>query len=120
MFTKKRNALFPEIEPFHSCHLSSKDGHDIYVEQSGNPNGQPILFLHGGPGGGTGSKQRRFFDPKHCLIILFDQRGCGQSKPLGETANNTTAHLLDDIEAIRHHFNIEKWILLGVNNGAEA
>lgn len=118
MFTKKRNALFPEIEPFHSCHLSSKDGHDIYVEQSGNPNGQPILFLHGGPGGGTGSKQRRFFDPKHYLIILFDQRGCGQSKPLGETTNNTTAHLLDDIEAIRHHFNIEKWILFGGSWGS--
>lgn len=118
MFSKSPTDLFPEIEPFHSCHLSSKDGHEIYVEQSGNPNGQPILFLHGGPGGGTGAKQRRFFDPKHYLIILFDQRGCGQSKPLGEIKDNTTAHLLHDIEAIRKHFKIDSWILFGGSWGS--
>lgn len=118
MFKKKRENLFPEIEPFNSFHISSNDGHDIFVEESGNPNGQPILFLHGGPGGGTGSKQRRFFDPKYYRIILFDQRGCGQSKPLGEIKNNTTSHLISDIEAIRQHFNIDQWFLFGGSWGS--
>jgi proline iminopeptidase len=113
-----QKTLFDEIEPFNTGHLSSKDGHDVYFEESGNPSGQPIIFLHGGPGGGTGPKQRRFFDPKHYRIILFDQRGCGQSKPLGETQNNTTQHLIDDIETIRIHLKIDQWILFGGSWGS--
>ncbi len=113
-----QKTLFDEIEPFNVGHLSSKDGHDVYFEESGNPSGQPIIFLHGGPGGGTGPKQRRFFDPKHYRIILFDQRGCGQSKPLGETQNNTTQHLIDDIETIRIHLKIDQWILFGGSWGS--
>jgi len=110
--------LFPEIEPFHSEWLAGDGGHTIYVEQSGNPEGRPIIFLHGGPGGGTGARQRRFFDPAHYRIILFDQRGCGKSKPLGETTNNTTAHLIADMEAIRNHLNIKEWILFGGSWGS--
>ncbi len=104
--------LYPEIEPYKKSFIKGDDIHTIYVEESGNPNGQPILFLHGGPGGGTGPKQRRFFDPNHYRIILFDQRGCGKSQPLGETSNNTTKHLVSDIDLIRKELNIKQWILL--------
>lgn len=110
--------LFPEIQPFNQFHLACGDLHEIYVEESGNPNGQPILFLHGGPGGGCGEKQRRFFDPKHYRIILFDQRGCGKSKPLGEVKENTTADLVNDIETIRKHLNIKRWIVFGGSWGS--
>ena len=110
--------LFPEIEPFNHTWINTNDGHEIYVEQSGNPKGDPIIFLHGGPGGGTGPKQRRFFDPNHYHIILFDQRGCGKSKPLGETANNTTNHLIDDMESIRKILKIDEWILFGGSWGS--
>ena len=79
--------LFPEIEPYQVHGLTVDSGHTIYVEESGNPKGKPIIFLHGGPGGGTGPKQRRFFDPKHYRIVLFDQRGCGKSTPNGEIVN---------------------------------
>jgi proline iminopeptidase len=111
-------SFFPEIEPYNQFWLNGGDGHKIYVEQSGNPEGEPIIFLHGGPGGGTGPKQRRFFDPNYYRIILFDQRGCGKSKPLGETKNNTTAHLINDIENIRKELNIDKWILFGGSWGS--
>ena len=110
--------LFPEIEPNKEYMLTCGDIHNIYVEESGNPDGQPILFLHGGPGGGCGAKQRRFFDPKYYRIILFDQRGCGKSTPLGETKENTTEDLISDIETIRKHLNIEKWILFGGSWGS--
>ena len=113
-----QKTLFDEIEPFNTGHLSSKDGHDVYFEESGNPSGQPIIFLHGGPGGGTGPKQRRFFDPNHYRIILFDQRGCGQSSPAGEIVNNTTNDLINDIETIRKHLNIDKWFLFGGSWGS--
>ena len=111
-------SLFPEIEPNKEYMLTCGDIHNIYVEESGNPDGQPILFLHGGPGGGCGAKQRRFFDPKYYRIILFDQRGCGKSTPLGETKENTTEDLINDIETIRKHLNIEKWILFGGSWGS--
>ena len=111
-------SLFPEIEPNKEYMLTCGDIHNIYVEESGNPDGQPILFLHGGPGGGCGAKQRRFFDPKYYRIILFDQRGCGKSTPLGETKENTTEDLISDIETIRKHLNIEKWILFGGSWGS--
>ena len=111
-------SLFPEIEPNKEYMLTCGNIHNIYVEESGNPDGQPILFLHGGPGGGCGAKQRRFFDPKYYRIILFDQRGCGKSTPLGETKENTTKDLISDIETIRKHLNIEKWILFGGSWGS--
>ena len=111
-------SLFPEIEPNKEYMLTCGNIHNIYVEESGNPDGQPILFLHGGPGGGCGAKQRRFFDPKYYRIILFDQRGCGKSTPLGETKENTTEDLISDIETIRKHLNIEKWVLFGGSWGS--
>ena len=110
--------LYPEIEPFQIHHIQVDSGHTIYVEESGNASGQPIIFLHGGPGGGTGPKQRRFFDPDHYRIILFDQRGCGQSSPAGEIVNNTTNDLINDIETIRKHLNIDKWFLFGGSWGS--
>ena len=106
--------LYPEINPYKESFIKGDDTHEIFVEESGNPEGQPILFLHGGPGGGTGAKQRRFFDPSYYRIILFDQRGCGKSKPLGETLKNTTDNLVNDIELIRKELNINKSIKLGV------
>jgi len=118
MSEEKIYGLFPEIEPNKEYQLSCSNLHNIYVEESGNPKGQPIIFLHGGPGGGCGAKQRRFFDPKHYRIILFDQRGCGKSTPLGETKENTTEDLVRDMETIRKHLNIEKWILFGGSWGS--
>jgi len=118
MSEEKIYSLFPEIEPNKEYQLPCGNLHNIYVEESGNPNGQPVIFLHGGPGGGCGAKQRRFFDPKHYRIILFDQRGCGKSIPLGETKENTTDDLVSDIETIRKHLNIEKWILFGGSWGS--
>ena len=111
-------SFFPEIEPNKDYMLTCGDLHNIYVEESGNPNGQPVIFLHGGPGGGCGAKQRRFFDPKHYRIILFDQRGCGKSTPLGETKENTTEDLINDMEIIRKHLNIKKWIIFGGSWGS--
>ena len=111
-------SFFPEIEPNKDYMLTCGNLHNIYVEESGNPNGQPVIFLHGGPGGGCGAKQRRFFDPKHYRISLFDQRGCGKSTPLGETKENTTEDLINDMEIIRKHLNIKKWIIFGGSWGS--
>ena len=116
-YTNNRE-LYPEIHPYKESLIIGDDTHEIFIEESGNPDGQPILFLHGGPGGGTGSKQRRFFDPSHYRIILFDQRGCGKSKPLGETKKNTTDNLVNDIELIRKELNIKAWILFGGSWGS--
>ena len=118
MPTDSLYTLYPEISPYHATWIERPHGHKIYVELSGNPHGKPIIFLHGGPGGGTNPKQRQFFDPKHYQIILFDQRGCGQSKPLGETNGNTTQDLLSDMEAIRKHFDIKRWIIFGGSWGS--
>ena len=118
MLTDSLYTLYPEISPYHATWIERSHGHKIYVELSGNPHGKPIIFLHGGPGGGTNPKQRQFFDPKHYQIILFDQRGCGQSKPLGETNGNTTQNLLSDMEAIRKHFDIKCWIIFGGSWGS--
>jgi len=118
MPTDSLYTLYPEISPYHATWIERPHGHKIYVELSGNPHGKPIIFLHGGPGGGTNPKQRQFFDPKHYQIILFDQRGCGQSKPLGETNGNTTQNLLSDMEAIRKHFDIKCWIIFGGSWGS--
>ncbi|AFJ01620.1 Proline iminopeptidase [Methylophaga frappieri] len=115
--------LYPEIEPFHSEWLSREqldenNQHEIYVEQCGNPDGIPVLFLHGGPGSGCRPGHRRFFDPARYHIILFDQRGCGRSKPNGELRHNDLPHLIQDIEAIRDHLKISKWMLFGGSWGA--
>ncbi|QZP17470.1 prolyl aminopeptidase [Methylophilales bacterium] len=118
MSNTNNRALYPEIHPYKESFIKGDDTHEIFIEESGNPDGQPILFLHGGPGGGTGSKQRRFFDPSYYRIILFDQRGCGKSKPLGETKKNTTDSLVNDIELIRKELNIKSWILFGGSWGS--
>lgn len=94
------------------------DGHQIYVEQCGNPEGRPVLVLHGGPGGGCSPFMRRFFDPAYYRVVLFDQRGCGRSRPTASVEANTTAHLIGDIEAIRHILGIEGWVLFGGSWGA--
>ena len=112
------SALYPAIEPYHLGRLAVDARHDLYFEQSGNPNGKPVVFLHGGPGGGTDPKHRRFFDPNHYRIILFDQRGCGQSEPFASLEDNTTWHLVDDIEALRVHLGIEKWQVFGGSWGS--
>ena len=98
-FFKKEKKLYPSIEPF-DWGFIKKGIHEIYYEQCGNPKGKPAVFLHGGPGGGAGKLSRRFFNPKKYRIILFDQRGCGKSKPHTCLEDNTTWHLIEDIESI--------------------
>lgn len=110
--------LYPEIEPYHHEMLEVDEIHSIYVEQCGNPEGKPVIFLHGGPGGGCNSDYRRYFDPKKWRIILFDQRGCGRSLPFACLENNTTWDLVADIEKIREHLGIEKWSLFGGSWGS--
>lgn len=111
-------SLYPPIEPYHSGFIDVGDGHQMYYELSGNPKGQPVLFVHGGPGGGCSPEHRRFFDPHAYQIILFDQRGAGRSRPHAELTNNTTAHLIADIEQLRNHLKIDRWLLFGGSWGA--
>ena len=113
-----RGDLFPEIGPFETGYLPLSDGHVMYWEQTGNPRGQPVLFLHGGPGAGAGSVHRRFFDPGFWRTVIFDQRGAGRSRPLGGLEANTTAHLVDDIEALRWHLGLDRWLLFGGSWGS--
>ncbi|PPD56361.1 MAG: prolyl aminopeptidase [Methylotenera sp.] len=110
--------LYPELEPFNKNWLTVDNTHQIYVEECGNPSGIPVIFLHGGPGSGCNPTQRRFFDPSHYRIVLFDQRGCGRSKPQGEVIANTTDDLINDIEAIRLYLNINKWHVFGGSWGS--
>ncbi|MDH2326854.1 prolyl aminopeptidase [Cereibacter sp. SYSU M97828] len=110
--------LYPPIEPFDQRMIDMGDGHRIYVEQAGNPEGRPVLVLHGGPGGGCSPAMRRYFDPAHYRVILFDQRGCGRSRPYASVEDNTTWHLVADIERIRHLLGIEDWICFGGSWGA--
>ncbi|NMN94788.1 prolyl aminopeptidase [Antrihabitans stalactiti] len=114
--------LYPAIEPYVSGHLDVGDGQQIYWECSGNPDGKPAVFLHGGPGGGTSPFQRQFFDPAAYRIVLFDQRGCGRSTPhIADDADlsvNTTAHLIADIEALRTHLAIDRWLVFGGSWGS--
>jgi proline iminopeptidase len=105
--------LFPQLEPFEHGTLDLDGLHQMYWEQSGNPDGVPVVFLHGGPGAGASPTHRRFFDPGHYRIVIFDQRGAGRSKPYAEVQNNTTAHLVDDIEHLRQHLGIDKWLIFG-------
>jgi len=110
--------LYPEIEPFDTGFLKVSDIHNIYYEQSGNPNGNPVIYLHGGPGGGTSPNDRRYFDPKAYRIILFDQRGCGKSTPPACIEENTTWDLVSDIEKLREHLKIDKWVVFGGSWGS--
>ncbi|WP_408096275.1 prolyl aminopeptidase [Peredibacter sp. HCB2-198] len=110
--------FYPEIEPFQTGHLQVSDLHSIYFEQVGNPNGKPVVFVHGGPGGGIDPSMRRFFDPKVWRIVLFDQRGCGNSKPFSELKDNTTWDLVSDMEKLRMELNIEKWTVFGGSWGS--
>ena len=106
-------SLFPTIEPFEHGVLDLDGRHQMYWEQSGNPKGVPVVFLHGGPGAGASPMHRRFFDPAHYRIVIFDQRGAGRSKPYADVQDNTTAHLVEDIEQLRTHLSIDKWIIFG-------
>ncbi len=110
--------LYPPIDPFDQQIVDMGDGHRIYVEQCGNPDGIPVLVLHGGPGGGCSPAMRRYFDPQVFRVILFDQRGCGRSRPRASVENNTTWHLVADIERLRKLFDVEKWIVFGGSWGA--
>jgi proline iminopeptidase len=113
-----RQDLFPPIEPYATGLLRVEAPHVLYWEQSGNPHGTPVAFLHGGPGAGATPTHRRFFDPQHYRIIIFDQRGAGRSTPLGSLADNTTAHLVVDMEVLRRHLGIERWVLFGGSWGS--
>lgn len=116
--TSARRALYPPIEPFVTGRLPVTGGHELYYEQSGNPDGKPVVFLHGGPGGGAKPVFRQFFDPTAYRIIHFDQRGCGRSTPHASLENNTTLHLVADIEALRSHLGIDKWQVFGGSWGS--
>ena len=115
--------MYPEIEPYDSGHLDVGDGQQIYWETSGNPEGKPVVFLHGGPGGGTNPSQRRVFDPAKYRIVLFDQRGCGQSTPHASAPEadlqfNTSWHLVADIEKLREHLGVDTWQVFGGSWGS--
>ncbi len=110
--------IYPEIEPFNTGELKVSDLHTLHYEEAGNPNGIPAVFLHGGPGAGLNDAYRRFFDPNVYHVILFDQRGSGQSTPHAELKENTTWHLVEDMEKLRTHFGFDKWLVFGGSWGS--
>jgi len=110
--------LYPPIEAYRTGRLKVSDGHDLYYEESGNPKGKPVVFLHGGPGGGSDPKQRRFFNPDNYRIVNFDQRGCGKSTPYASLEANTTWDLVADIERLREHLEIDTWQVFGGSWGS--
>ncbi|RDD62307.1 prolyl aminopeptidase [Ferruginivarius sediminum] len=116
--TRQQRDLYPPIEPRESGMLRLDDLHTMYWEVSGAADGQPVVFLHGGPGAGASADHRRFFDPRHYRIVVFDQRGAGRSRPLGETRDNTTQHLIADMELLRRHLDIERWLVFGGSWGS--
>ena len=118
MTQTERRGLYPPIEPFRTGFLRVSSVHEIYFEESGNPDGKPAVFLHGGPGGGTDPKMRTFFDPKVYRIVLFDQRGCGRSRPHANLVDNTTWHLVEDMEKPREHLGIKRWLVFGGSWGS--
>ena len=111
-------SFYPEIQPYDSGHLDTGDGHQIYWEICGNPKGKPAVFLHGGPGSGCSPKHRRLFDPDKYRVLLFDQRGCGRSRPHASLDNNTTWHLVADIERLRTLMGVEQWLVFGGSWGS--
>jgi proline iminopeptidase len=115
---KNEIKLWPEIEPYQTGYLKVSDIHEIYYELCGNPKGKPVFVLHGGPGGNCSPYMRRFFNPKFFLIVLYDQRGAGKSKPYAEIKENTTQYLIEDIEQLRKHFNLNQIILFGGSWGS--
>ena len=114
----QRRELYPAIEPYSTGYLRVSEIHEIYYEESGNPAGKPAIFLHGGPGAGSDRRARQFFDPQHYRIIVFDQRGCGRSRPSASLVENTTWHLVADIERLRKHLNIDRWLVFGGSWGS--
>ena len=113
-----RRGLYPPIEPVRHGHLAADHGHEIYWEECGNPEGKPVVFLHGGPGAGCDPRARRFFDPARYRIFLFDQRGCGKSRPHASLEHNTTWDLVADIERLRAFFGVERWQVFGGSWGS--
>lgn len=112
------SSLYPPIDAYDTGFLKVDDIHALYYEQSGNPKGVPVVFLHGGPGAGSAPKHRQFFDPKHYRVVIFDQRGAGKSTPHGELRNNTPADLVADIEKLRAHLGIKRWHVFGGSWGS--
>jgi len=110
--------LYAPIEPFRSGWLDVGDGHEIYFEESGNPDGKPCVFVHGGPGGGSSPEARQFFDPERYRIVVFDQRGCGRSRPHASLEANTTWHLVADMETLRRELGINRWLVFGGSWGS--
>lgn len=110
--------LYPEIAPYRQGSLSLDKLHIMYWEESGNPSGIPVVFLHGGPGAGATPAHRRFFDPTYYRIVIYDQRGAGRSTPLGEIRDNTTLHLINDLEFLRQHLGIDQWLVFGGSWGS--
>jgi len=110
--------LYRPRSPYRRDYLRVSDVHELYFEESGNPQGKPAVFLHGGPGGGTDAKMRQFFDPQRYRIVLFDQRGCGNSRPHASLVDNTTWHLVEDIERLREHLGVERWLVFGGSWGS--
>jgi proline iminopeptidase len=113
-----RRELYPHLEPYRTGRLAVSPVHTVHFEESGNPRGKPVVFVHGGPGGGTEPRQRRFFDPRAYRIVLFDQRGCGQSTPYASLEDNTTWHLVSDMEALRAELDVERWQVFGGSWGS--
>jgi proline iminopeptidase len=113
-----RTELYPPIDPYETGHMRVDGVHSVYWEQSGNPRGVPVVFLHGGPGAGSSPAHRRFFDPRHYRIVIMDQRGAGRSLPLGEVRDNTTEHLVGDLEQLRMKLGIDAWIVFGGSWGS--
>ncbi len=118
MQSEQTSPLYPEIEPYHTGQLRVSDLHSLYYEESGNPRGKPVVFLHGGPGGGVSPAYRRYFDPDFYRIILFDQRGAGQSTPPAELRENTTWDLVEDIERLRRELGVDRWLVFGGSWGS--
>jgi proline iminopeptidase len=113
-----RRGLYPPLEPYHKDYLRVSDLHEIYFEECGNPRGKPAVFLHGGPGAGADKRARQFFDPHLYRIVVFDQRGCGRSRPAASLVENTTWHLVGDIERLRKHLGIDRWLVFGGSWGS--
>lgn len=118
MAVAKSEPLYPPIRPYRTGRLRVSALHELYFEESGNPKGKPVVFLHGGPGGGTDARMRRFFNPRRYRIVLFDQRGCGRSTPHASLEDNTTWDLVADIERLREHLGVERWQVFGGSWGS--